>query len=71
MQNNQSSGSQNVTYSTPPVSVGNQLTDGDEFILIKSSRQGDVRVWTSAQDSTQAQHLYRQASEQFGKLETT
>lgn len=50
-----------VTYNTPAIQVGNQVRDGDEFILITRGHQGEgFRVWSSGDQSVTSQ-LYSQA----------
>jgi hypothetical protein len=75
MSNNQSSAiggstDQNMHYNTPAVQVGNQIRDGDQFILLTKSRQSDeFQVWTSG-DETQARDLFSQARRQVDTLTT-
>jgi adenosylmethionine-8-amino-7-oxononanoate aminotransferase len=54
-----------INYNTPAVALGNQVSDGDEFILIKRSYQGDgFQAWSSG-DSEVTQQLMQQASKQL------
>lgn len=60
-----------VTYNTPAIQVGNQVRDGDEFILITRSRQGEgFKVWSSNDESTTGQ-LYDQARSTVLEPQTT
>lgn len=72
-QGQNTSGSPKINYNTPPSLVANQINDGDQFILVKRSRQGDEpQVWTSG-DQQQTQQMFRdlQAHVQVGSLEST
>lgn len=65
-----SSTSGNMNYNTPPIQVGNEVRDGDEFILITKSRQSDdFKVWSSG-DKQQTSQLFRQARSQVDELTT-
>jgi hypothetical protein len=66
-----SSSAQNVHFNTPPAQVTSQINDGDEFILLKRSRQGDEpQVWSSG-DQKQTQQMFRDVQTNVGSLETT
>ena len=63
-----SSDNQNMHYNTPPATVGNKISDGDQFLLLVKSRQSDeFQVWTSG-DPTQAKDLFSQARRQVDEL---
>lgn len=63
-------GSGNMHYNTPAVQVGNQIRDGDQFILLTKSRQSEeFQVWTSG-DQTQTRDLFNQARRQVDELTT-
>jgi hypothetical protein len=50
---------QNTNLNTPAIQVGNAVRDGDEFVLIVQSRQGEQpKIWSSG-DKDQMQHLVR------------
>lgn len=67
---NQTSGSSNYHYNTPAIQVGNAVRDGDEFVLLTRSRQGDsFQVWSSTDQSATSQ-LVKQATSQ-AQLEPT
>lgn len=52
-------------YNTPAVQVGNQIRDGDEFVLFVRSKQGDgFQAWSSTDKSTTPQ-LIQQAMKQL------
>lgn len=58
-------------YNISPIQVGNEVRDGDEFILITRSRQSDgFQLWSSTDQQTTEQ-LYRQAAVQVLGLQTT
>lgn len=62
---------QNVKYNTPTAVVGNQLTDGTEFIVIARSRQSqDLQVWSSG-DPEQTQSMFREARSTIDSLQPT
>lgn len=62
------SGTQNMHYNTPPATIGNQVPDGSQFILLVKNRQSDeFQVWTSG-DETQARDLFSQARRQVDQL---
>lgn len=63
--------SQGINYNTPAIQVGNQVRDGDEFILItRNPTTGSTfQVWSSG-DGHQTEQLYRQAAKQVKGLET-
>jgi hypothetical protein len=64
MQINQSTTS-STHYDTPAIQVGNEVRDGDEFILITRSRQGDgFKIWSSG-DKDVTEQLYRQAAREL------
>lgn len=72
-QTTQSGQTGNVKYNTPPSQVASQISDGDEFILLKRSRQGsEPQVWSSG-DPQQTQQMFRdiEAKVQSESLETT
>lgn len=55
--------SRNVNYNTPANVVKNQLNDGDEFLLIRQTRQGEQpQVWSSG-DQHQTQAMFRKAQQ--------
>lgn len=57
---------ENMHYDTPAIQVGNQVRDGDEFVLVTRSRQGEgFQVWSSG-DKQVTEQLYKQAGEQLG-----
>jgi hypothetical protein len=52
-------------YNTPAVQVGNQIRDGDEFVLLVRSKQSDgFTAWSSADETTTPQ-LVQQAMKQL------
>ena len=58
----------NMHYNTPPIQVGNAVRDGDQFVLLVKSRQGeDFQVWSSG-DPTQTTDLFSQARRQVDEL---
>lgn len=60
----------NMHYETPAIQVGNQVRDGDQFVLLVKSRQGDeFQVWSSG-DQTQTKDLFNQARRQVDQLAT-
>lgn len=62
--------SDNMHYNTPAIQIGNEVRDGDEFVLVTRSRQGDgFHVWSSS-DKDVTEQLYRQAARQIAGLET-
>lgn len=51
-------------YNISPIQVGNEVRDGDEFILITRSRQSEgFQLWSST-DQEETEQLYRQAAVQ-------
>jgi hypothetical protein len=59
------SSSQQVHYDTPAIQVGNQVRDGDEFILLVRDKQSNgFQAWSSSDKSTTAQ-LMQQATRQL------
>lgn len=65
-----SSSNPNMHYNTPPATIGNQVKDGDQFILLVKSRQSeDFKVWASG-DPTQTSDLFDQARRQVDELTT-
>lgn len=61
-------GDPQMHYSTPPVTIGNAVGDGDQFILLVKSRQSeDFKVWSSG-DRTQTRDLFSQARRQVDQL---
>lgn len=51
-------------YNISPIQVGNEVRDGDEFILITRSRQSEgFQLWSST-DQQETEQLYRQAAVQ-------
>lgn len=63
-------GSDKFHYNTPAVSVGNQIRDGDEFVLLVRNKQSDgFTAWSSADQQTTPQ-LVTQAMKQLN-LEPT
>lgn len=62
---------QGVTFNTTAIEVGNKVSDGQEFLLITRSRQGeDFQVWSSG-DPQQTEQMYRQAHSKFQGLRQT
>lgn len=58
----------NMHYDTPAIQVGNAVRDGDQFILLVKSKQGqDFQVWSSG-DPTQTKDLFTQARRQVDEL---
>jgi hypothetical protein len=69
-QSGSSSSSPQVHYATPAIQVGNQVRDGDEFILLVRDKQSNgFTAWSSGDKSVTSQ-LMDQATRQF-QLETT
>lgn len=66
MTSNQSSSTSSRThYNTPAIQVGNEVRDGDEFVLITRSSQGEgFKMWSSG-DRQVTEQLYRQAAKQL------
>lgn len=58
-------------YNTPAIQVGNEVRDGDEFILITRSKQSEgFQMWSSG-DEQVTEQLFKQATRQLAGLETT
>lgn len=58
-------------YNVSAVQIGNTVRDGDEFVMITRSRQGEgFQVWSSGDKQTTEQ-LYKQAARQIAGLETS
>jgi hypothetical protein len=54
-------GNTNLHYNTPPIQIGNQIRDGDKFVLLVQSSSGQgFQVWSSGDKQTTEQ-LYSQA----------
>jgi hypothetical protein len=54
-----------VHYDTPAIQVGNQVRDGDEFILLVRDKQSNgFQAWSSSDKSTTSQ-LMQQATRQL------
>lgn len=54
-----------ASYDVPAVKIGNQVNDGDEFILLTRTNQGEgFRIWSSA-SQTETSQLFEQASRQL------
>lgn len=63
--------SDRLHYNTPAIQVGNEVRDGDEFVLVTRSRQSDgFQIWSSA-DKDVTEQLYRQAATQLLDMQTT
>lgn len=57
-------------YNTPPIQAGNQVKDGDQFVLLVKSRQSEnFKVWSSG-DPAQTKDLFSQARRQVDELTT-
>lgn len=67
----QDSTTPNMNYNTSAVQVGNQIRDGDEFILLARSHQSEgFKIWSSG-DKLVTTQLYEQAGRQFDELKQT
>jgi hypothetical protein len=56
---------QSINYNTPAIQVGNQVRDGDEFVLLVRSNQGSgFKAWSSG-DETVTNQLMQQATRQL------
>lgn len=57
-----------MNYNTPAATIGNQISDGDQFLVLKKSRQSDeFTVWSSG-DDVQTLDLFTQARRQVDQL---
>jgi hypothetical protein len=62
---------QSANYNVSAVQIGNTVRDGDEFVMVIRSHQGQgFQVWSSG-DKQQTEQLYKQAARQIAGLETT
>jgi hypothetical protein len=60
-----SSNSGQVNYDTPAIQVGNQVRDGDEFVLLVRNKQSNgFQAWSSGDKNTTSQ-LMQQAQRQL------
>lgn len=58
-------------YNTPAVQVGNEIRDGDEFVLFVRSKQSDgYQAWSSTDKSATPQ-LIQQAMRQLNLVPAT
>jgi hypothetical protein len=58
-------------YNTSAVQIGNAVRDGDDFVLLTRSKQGEgFQVWSST-DKTATEPLLKQAIREFDLVPTT